>query len=302
MTSRSSGFSNLLAPEMSSIFFNKYNGWPEEFAQVFNIESSSQAYEIDSEITGLGQFVKKTEGAAISYDDPLHGRRKTYTHETFGLGYRVTKELYEDDLYGIIKKMPQALSRSARQTQEVQAWNVFNYAFNSAYTGIDGVQLVSTAHKNVTGAGGPYTNRLSTDADLSVTSLQSACQILEETTDDRDLNLMIKPKILLIGPGQKWMARELLNSEKKPHTADNEINALSDEGLKYMVCHYLTDSNAWFLLSDKADHYLKFYWRQKIQFDNDDDFDTGDAKFKSTMRFSVGFSGWRGVVGTSGSS
>jgi hypothetical protein len=123
---------------------------------------------------------------------------------------------------------------------------------------------------------------------------------MEEVTDDRDLNLMIKPRLLVVTPSQKWMARELLNSEYKPHTADNEINALADEELKYMVCHYLTDSDAWFLCSDKADHYLKFYWRQRIAMDNDDDFDTGDAKFKATMRFSVGFSGWRGIVGTSG--
>lgn len=302
MPSRSSQFSNLLAPEISNVFFEKYKQWPEEYAQVFNIESSSQAYEIDTEVTGLGQFVTKAEGTGISYDDPIPGKRKQYNHTTFGLGFRVTNELYNDDLYGVIKKMPQALARSAHQTIEVQSWSVFNNAFNSTYTGIDGAQLISTAHPNVSGAGGPYSNRLSTDADLSVTSLQSAIQLMELTTDDRDLNLMIKPKLLVIPVQLKWMTRELLNSEYKPHTADNEINALADEELKYMVSHYVTDTNAWFLLADKADHYLKFYWRQKLALDNDDDFDTGDAKFKATMRFSNGFSGWRGIVGTSGSS
>jgi hypothetical protein len=125
---------------------------------------------------------------------------------------------------------------------------------------------------------------------------------LEQTTDDRGLNLMIKPKMVLISPNQKWMAREILGSEYKPHTADNEINALKEEGLTYMVSHFVTDQNAFYVLGDKADHYLKFYWRKKAAFDNDDDFDTGDAKFKATMRFSVGFTSWRGIVGTSGSS
>lgn len=303
MPSRSSGFSNLLAPELHEVFFNKYKQYPDEYAQIFNIESSTRAYEEDVEVAGLGQLVNKAEGTAITYDDPFQSGRKRYTHSTFGLGFRVTEELYNDDLYNVIKRMPQALARSAHQTIEVQAWNVLNNAFNTTIqTGWDGLALCSTAHTNIKGIGGPYTNRLSTDADLSVTSLQSAIQIMEQTTDDRDLNLMLKGKLLVVPVATKWMARELLHSEYKPHTADNEVNALKDEDLQYLVGHYLTDSNAWFLLTAKEDHYLKFFWRKKLAFDNDDDFDTGDAKFKSTMRFSVGFSGWRGIVGTSGSS
>lgn len=303
MPSRSSGFSNLLAPELSNVFFNKYKQWADEYSAVFNVESSTRAYEEDVEVAGLGQLVSKAEGTAITYDDPYQSGRKRYTHATFGLGFRVTDELYNDDLYGIIKKMPQDLARSAHQTIEVQGANVINNAFNTTLqTGLDGSALISTTHANVKGSGGPYSNRLSTDADLSVTSLQSAIILMETTTDDRDLNLQIKPKILLITPSQKWIARELLRSEYKPHTADNEINALKEEDLSYTVNHYLTDTNAWFLLADKADHYLKFYWRQKLKFDNDDDFDTGDAKFKATMRLSVGFTNWRGIVGTSGSS
>jgi Mu-like prophage major head subunit gpT len=299
MPSRSSNFSNLIAPEISNAFFNKYNQWPDEYASVFNLESSSQAYEIDTEVTGLGQFVSKAEGNPIAYDDPIQGKRKQYTHITYGLGFRVTNELYQDDLYGVIKKMPQALARSAHQTIEVQSWNIFNNAFNTGYPGLDGVNLISTAHPNVSGTGGPYSNRLSTDADLSVTSLQAGIQLMELVTDDRDLNMMIRPKLLVVSTNQKWMARELLNSEFKPGTGDNEINAFKDEDLSYMVSHYLTSTHSWYLVADKADHYLKFYWRQKLQMDNDDDFDTGDAKFKATMRFSVGFSGWRGIVGSS---
>lgn len=303
MPSRSSGFSNLLAPELSNVFFNKYKQWPEEYNTLFNVESSTRAYEEDVEVAGLGQMVNKPEGVGITYDDPYQSGRVRYTHTTFGLGFRVTDELFNDDLYGVIKKMPQALARSAHQTIEVQGANVLNNAFNTNFNvGLDGVQLISTAHANVKQTGGPYSNRLSTDADLSVTSLQSAIILMETTTDDRDLNLQIRPRLLVITPNQKWIARELLKSEYKPHTADNEINAFKDEDLSYTVNHYLTDTNAWFLLADKADHYLKFYWRKKLAFDNDDDFDTGDAKFKATMRLSVGFTNWRGIVGTSGSS
>lgn len=301
MSSRRSGFSHLLAPGIKEIFFNRYSQFPDEYAQIFNIDTSVRQYEEDAEVAGLGKLVEKPEGQGITYDDPFQSTNKQrYTHTTFGLGFRVTEELYEDDLYGTIKRMPSALARSAHQTVEVESWNVLNNAFNAAVTGLDNVALCSTAHPNIKLLGGPYSNRLATDSDLSVTSLQSAVELMETTTDDRDLNIMLKPKLLICTPTNKWMARELLNSTQKPHTADNEINALREEELSYMVGHYLTDSDAWFLLTGKEDHYLKFYWRRKLAMDNDDDFDTGDAKFKSTMRFSCGFSGWRGIVGTPG--
>ena len=302
MASRSSAFSNLLKPELHEIFFEKYNMYPDEYGEVFNEMGSEHAYEQDGEVTGLGAMVQKQEGKAITYDDPLQGALKTYTHVPYGLGFRVTHELYKDDLYNVIKRMPQALARSAHQTKEVQSWNVFNNAFSTAYTGADGQPLISVAHPNVSVAAGsgPYSNQLATAADLSITSLQAMIELIEGSTDDRDLNLLIKPRLLVVPPHLKWMARELLNSEYKPGTADNEINSLADEELKYMVCHYLTSNSAWFLLGAKEDHYLRFFMREALDFDNDDDFDTGDAKFKAYMRFSVGFSGWRGVYGTPG--
>lgn len=300
-TSRTTGFSHLLAPGLHDIFFNKYNQWPDEYSQVFNVLTSNRNYEEDAEVVGLGKLVSKSEGAAVTYDDPYQSTdKKRYTHTAYGLGFRVTEEMYADDLYGIIKKMPASLARSAKQTTEVEAWGIFNNAFNTTNTGLDGLALCSTTHTNVKKIGGPYSNRLATDSDLSVTSLQAAIELMEDTTDDRDMNIMLKPKRLIVTPSNKWMARELLNSAQKPHTADNEINALKDEELSYFVGHYLTDDDAWFLVTDKADHYLNFFWRKKVAFGNSDDFDTGDAKFKATMRFSVGFSGWRGVVGTPG--
>jgi len=274
MPSRSSGFSNLLKPELHEIFFTKYSQYPDEYTQLFDVLSSTRAYEEDGEVTGLGKLVSKGEGSSITYDDPIQGELKKYTHSSFGLGFRVTHELYEDDQYGVIKRMPSALARSAHQTVETEAWSILNNAFSTSYLGLDNQSLCSTSHPNVgVGAGsGPYSNRLATDSDLSITSLQAAIELMETTTDDRDLNLMIKPKTLVIPVQLKWMARELLNSEYKPGTANNEINALADEELKYMVGHYLTDSDAWFLTSSKEEHYLRFFWREKVKFENDDDF------------------------------
>lgn len=303
MSSRTSAFSHLLQPALHDVFFNKYGQWPEEFSQIFNVLNTNRAYEEDSEVTGLGKLVKKSEGQVITYDDPKQAKNLVrYTPDIWSLGFRVSYELYKNDMYNIITRAPEMLARSARQTVEAEAFGVLNNAFNSAVTGRDGVALCATNHPNIAvdAASGPYSNRLATDSDLSITSLQAAVELLEGTTDDRDLNLMIKPKTLLCHYSNKWMARELLNSEHKPHTADNEINALSDEDLKYMIGHFLTDSDAWFLLTDKADHYLRFYWREQIKFDNDDDFDTGDAKFKAMCWFKAGFSGWRGIVGSPG--
>jgi hypothetical protein len=244
MASRTSAFSHLIAPNLNEIFFNRYNTFPKEYPQVFNIESSVRNYEEDAEVAGLGKFVSKTEGQPITYDEPFQSAdKKRYTHTSYALGFRVTHEMYQDDLYGIMKKMPAALAKSANQTEEAEAWSVFNNAFNAAYTGIDRVALCSTAHPAVNIVGGPYSNRLATDSDLSQTALQSAIELMEGATDDRDLNIMLKPRTLVIPYQLKWAAREILNSEKKPYTSDNEINALSDEELKYMVSHFLTDSD-----------------------------------------------------------
>lgn len=302
MPSRESGFSHLLDPSLRDIFFNKFKLWPKEYPAVFNTLTSTRAYEEDAEVAALGKMIQKPEGTSIAYDDPFQStNRKRYTFVSYGLGFRVSHELYNDDQYGIIKRMPEALSRSANQTEEVDSWQVFNNAFNTAFTGIDGQPLISTAHPNIRGLGsGPYSNRLATDADLSVTSLQAAVELMENTTDDRDINIMVKPTMLVIPVHLKWMARELLNSEYKPHTGDNEINALADEDLKYMVSHYLSSSSAWFLMAAKDQHYLKHYQREKLTFDSDDDFDTGDAKFKAFERFKADFTNWRGIVGTPG--
>jgi len=301
---RPSAFSHLLQPGLRKIFFNKYSQWEDEYTRYFNVLNSTKSYEEDGEVVGFGKLVEKPVGSPITYDDLAQSELKRYTHVAFGLGFRVTHELYMDDQYGIIKRAPASLARSAQQTTEVEAANVLNFAFNTGakYLGLDGQPLCSTAHPNVAKkvGSGPYTNRLSTDADLDITSLQDMCELMEGTTDDRDLNLMIKPELLVLDYSNQWMATELLDSSAKPHTGDNEVNAIRKKGLSSVTGHYFSDSDAWFLLSSKDEHYLNFFWREKLSFDNDDDFSTMDALYRAYMRFSVGFSGWRGVCGTSG--
>jgi len=302
MPARPSAFSHLLAPGLRKVYWEKYKALPLEYPQVFNVGSSKRAYEEDIEISSLGMAVPKPVGAPIVYDLPYEGKVKRYTHVAFGLGFRVTREMYDDDLYGIMRRMSQALAKSMKVTQEVYAWNIFNHAFNPAYPGPDGKPLCASNHPDIAGhaGSGPFANRPAVDADLSPASLQSAISAFETMTDDRGIPLVIRPKLLLVHPNNKWAARELLESEYKPYTGDNEINVLADEGLKYMICHYFTDEDMYFLVAGKDDHYLNYFWRVRPEFGHDDDFDTMDAKYRSYERFSTGFSGWRGVWGSPG--
>jgi len=301
MTTFRSNMSNLVADGLRTILFDKYNSRPKEYTKIFNIYSSKKKQEKDSAVSGFGLMPEKNEGQSIIYDDPVQGYDVTYTHITYGMGFRVTREMWEDDQYGKIKKMPRALARSAHHTVEQECANIFNYGFVTTYnSGGDAKALFATDH-TLTG-GGALGNEPDVSADLTVSSLQAAIKAMEEKTDDRGLLLAVKPRLLVVPPALKWTARELLGSKLKPYTADNEINAFEDEDLLYSVWHYLTDDDAWFLLADKDDHELNFFWRRKLDSSHDGDFDTEDLKFKATMRFSVKWSDWRGAYGSPGAS
>lgn len=295
-------FSYLLVPGLRKVFFQHLTERPEEFRQVFNAETSERAYEEDLEVAGLGTMPLKPEQTAIQYADATQGSKKRYTHKTYGLGYRVTPEMMEDDLYSTMKKMTKELAKAARNAREVNAWNVLNNAFTTEY-GFpklgNNEALIATTHTSIAGAAAG-SNRAATDADLSQTALEAAILAFENLKDETGIPVVIKPKWLIVPPDIKMTARELLGSEFKPYTANNEINALIEEGLDYMVSHYLTDLDSWFLLAGKGDHDLNFFTRQPVRFQNGDDFDTGDAKFKAFQRFSVGAGEWRGIWGSQG--
>jgi len=299
MTTRTGNFSNLLAPGLRKIFFDYLKGRPPEFDKIFNVNSSTRNYEDDFEMSMLGgSFPQKPEGESIQYVDPKAGSTVRYTHKTFGMGFRVTEEMYEDDLYNKIKKMPSGLAKAQNNTIELQAIGVLDDAFTGAtYTGFDTLALCHVSH-TILYTGGTYANKPTIDADLGLTTLQAAITNLEKTPDQDGVLAVVKPKWVIIAPDNKFIAREILRSEYKPYTSGNEINALLDEELKYFVSHYLSDTDAWFVQC--TTHDLNWFWRRKPRFDNSDDFDTGDAKYKGTHRSIQGFGDWRGIYGSSG--
>jgi phage major head subunit gpT-like protein len=293
MTTRTGNFSYLLAPGLRKVFFDQYKALPSEYDHIFNINTSTRNYEDDLEITMLGgTFPSKDEGVSITYVDPKQGNTKRYTHKSFGMGFRVTHEMWSDDLYGPMKKMSQGLAKAAKNTVEVQAIGVVDDASSgSTYTGFDGYPLAYTAH-TILYTGGTYANRPTTYGVLGLTTLQAAIIRMEKTPDQDGVLCLIKPKLLIVPPDLRFVAKEILKSEYKPYVANNEINPLADEGLSYFVSHYMSSTTMWCLIGDTHD--LNFFWREKTVFENSDDFDTGDAKFKAYHRHSQGFGDWRG--------
>jgi len=309
-------FSQLMAPGLYDTFLH----WvdllqrDEEYSHLFHVETSKMAYEDEVEFAGLPPMVEKPEGESIVYSDAIQGGAKRFLHLTFGLGIRASFELFEDDQYGVINQIPKALARSAQFVKEQQAANVFNLGFTTVTT-TDGLSLFNTAHpllggaaatsvapgvSNIIASAGTYPNRPLTDVDLSFTAIQLMVNHFERLPDSQGLPVSIKPRTVVIPPELKWIAREILGSPHKPYTSDNEINAILAEDLNYFVSHYLTSQSAWFVLSDKMSHRLKFFVRHELDEDFADDFDTRTIKQVAFMRFSVGATVWEGTWGSNG--
>ncbi|MCK9370595.1 Mu-like prophage major head subunit gpT family protein [Candidatus Dojkabacteria bacterium] len=288
-----------LDANLNSMYQDGLEGWGNEYQKVFNVLNSTKQTEQDSYESGFGAMPEKPEGVAATYDTIYPGIKETYTHKTYALGYEITEEAIEDNLQTpeTFNKLPQALSRSGEETIELTAANVFNNGFST--NGFDGVPLFSESHPKV--GGGTQSNKPSTDADLSITSLTAGLTAIEKFTDERGLKKPTKAVLLLV-PVDLWnVAEELLESEYKPYVANNEVNALQKKDLQYFVYHYLTDTDAWFLLAEKSAHMLKFYWRVKPgALRRGTDFDSTNLKHLARMRFSVGYSHHMGTYGTSG--
>ena len=293
-------FSQLLVPGLRRVFFQHLKERPTQYDKIFNTHTSSRAFEEDLEVAGLGTMPTKLEGTATIYQDAIQGGKKRYTHISFGLGFRVTIEMMEDDLYNVMRRMSRELAKAARNVREVRSFNVFNNAFTTefGFQKFGNNEALIGTHTLL--GGGTFANRPATDADLGIASLEAAILNYDTLVDEQNMPALIMPKVVLVHPEFKQVARELLNSEFRPYTANNEINAIMQEGLTWFMSQYLTDTDAWFLLADKADHDLNFFERAAVRFQNGDDFDTGDAKFKAFQRFSVGAGEWRGVYGSTG--
>lgn len=297
MSTVRASFGDLLKPGFRDIFFQKFKKYPNEMSKIVNELSSSRQYEEDSYVSGFGSVPEKVEGVSVTFDDPYQGYDKRYTHTTFGMGFRVTREMYEDDLYGKMRKMPLALARSMHITAEQDAANIYNRAFNSSYTGGDGKELCATDHPLL--AGGTEQNELTNVSDLNADTFEQALIDIAATTDDRALALQLMPKMLLVAPSNAWRAAKLLQSSSEPGSANNDVNPA--KGILpggYTVNHYLTDSDAWFILCD--DHAVNWFWRRKPEFDQDNETATQDAIYVATARWSNGWSEWRGIFGSPG--
>lgn len=294
-------FGKALYPGVNTWYGDAYNEHPEEWSMLVDTETSNRAYEEDVGKSGFGLATIKEEGASIQYDTESQAFMTRYIHVVFGKGFIVTREMFEDDLYDVVgKRRSRALAFAMRQTKETIVANVYNRAFNGSYTGGDGLELLSDAHLNH--SGGTWSNELATAADLSEASLEQSCIDIMDWTDDRGLQISVMPRCLVVPSELVFEAHRILKSTLRVGTADNDPNALRDmgkfpEGIKSN--HYLTDEDAWFIRTN-VQNGMKLYQRRNIEFREDSDFDTENAKFKSTERYSVGWTDPRGLFGSPG--
>lgn len=298
MPMNTGNFGALLWPGISKVYGLEYKDHPEEYSEIFDEFSSDKSFEEDLMVTGFGQASEKSQGAAVQYDTAQQGFKSRYNMTTYGLGFIVTREMYEDDQYNTIMKYSRALARSMRKTKEVLGANVLNNGFDNTYTGGDGLELFSTAHINING--GTWQNELTTAADLSEASLEQAYIDIGGFTDDRGLIINARPTKLIVPRQLEFEATRILKTDGRVGTADNDLNAIkSMGGLPFVVNHYLTDTDAWFLKTDVMDG-LKYYNRREMEFTQDNDFDTENAKYKATFRCDFGWTDPRGAYGTPG--
>jgi len=290
-------FAKLLWPGLNKIYGKAYDEHKVEWTDLFDEFTSRRAWEEDLSISSFGLARVKGEGEAIEYDTERQGYLQRYSHVVYALGFSITKEMFEDDLYDVVgERRARGLAFSMRQTKETIAANVYNRAFTSTYAFADGKELLATDHPNV--AGGTWANELATSADLSEASLEQACIDIMKYTNDRGLKIAVRPTKMIV-PVDLWPeATKLLETQYEMGTNNNTISIVYKK-FPLIVNHYLTDSDAWFLRTDVSDG-MKYFQRREDRFDMDNDFDTENAKFKATARYSFGATDPRGLYGSPG--
>jgi len=291
-----------LLPGLNALFGLEYARYGEQHKEIYEIESSERSFEEETKLSGFAAAAVKSEGSAIQYEAGQEAWTARYNHETIALGFSLTEEAVEDNLYDSLSaRYTKALARAMAYTKQVKAAAVLNNGFNSAYTGGDGSALFSASHSLV--SGGTNSNIPSTPADLNETSLEAAVIQIAAWTDERGLLIAAKPRKLVVPPALQFVATRLLETEQRVGTTDNDINALKNNGSipeGYAINHFLTDTNAWFLTTDVPNG-LKHFVRQPLATSSDSDFDTGNMRFKARERYSFGVSDPLGIFGSSGS-
>lgn len=297
MTISTGNFPELLWPGIKAIWGNTYNDYPTLYTKVFTMKKSDKAFEKEQGVTGLPLASVKDQGSPVSFVDPFQGYQKEYVNITYGIGASVTKEMFDDSQYGYINSLPEMLARSMRQTEETTHWNVLNNGFSSTVTGADGVSLFNASHPMV-GGGTALRNQLATASDLTMTALETAFTDIMDFYDDQLLKIRVLPKKLAV-PTAIWaVARKIMETEKAVGSADNDKNVLMG-ALELVVCPWLTDTDAWFVITD-APNGLVSYTRQEAELDRDNDFDTKNLKFTAIRRWIPSWTDWRGAYGSAG--
>ena len=290
-----------LLPGLNALFGLEYARYGEEHKEIYETETSERSFEEETKLAGFSAAPVKPEGQAIAYDNAQEAWTARYNHETIAMGFSITEEAIEDNLYDSLSaRYTKALARAMAYTKQVKAAAVLNQGFNSAVTYGDGVSLFSTAHPLI--SGGTNSNRPATAADLNETSLENAVIQIAGWTDERGLLIAAKPKKLIVPPALMFVATRLLETELRVATADNDINAIKNNGSipeGYTVNHFLTDTNAWFLTTDVPNG-LKHFVRMPLSNSMDGDFDTGNVRYKARERYSFGVSDPLGIFGSPG--
>ena len=290
-----------LEPGLNALFGMEYNRYEQQHAEIFETESSDRAFEEETLIVGFGNAKVKTEGQGVAFDQASEGFTSRYSHETIALAFALTEEAIEDNLYDRLgARYTKALARSMAHTKQVKAASVLNNAFSSSFTGGDGKALVATDHPLA--GGGTLSNRPSTYTDLNETSLEDALISISTFVDDRNMVIALQGQKLVVPPQLQFVADRLLQTPGRVATSDNDINALKNMGMipeGYTVNNFLTDTDAWFLLTDCPDGF-KHFERSPLSTSMEGDFDTGNVRFKARERYSFGFSNPRAVFASQG--
>jgi hypothetical protein len=292
-----------LLPGLNALFGLEYARYGEEHKEIYETEKSERSFEEETKLSGFSAAPVKNEGQAIAYDNAQEAFTARYNHETIALGFSITEEAVEDNLYDSLSaRYTKALARAMAYTKQVKGAAVINNGFTAGYVGGDGATLFSTQHPLVNG--GYNSNRPTTPADLNETSLEAAVIQIAQWTDERGLLIAAKPRKLIVPPSLMFVATRLLETNLRVGTTDNDINALKNNGSipeGYTVNHFLTDVNGWYLTTDVPNG-LKHFERSPLENKMDGDFDTGNVRYKSRERYSFGWSDPLGVFGSPGSS
>jgi phage major head subunit gpT-like protein len=291
-------FKDELDPAIRQIFLDRYSEEPQVMPEVFNVVSSTRDSETDSATTGFGMLIETSELGALDYEDPVKMYKTVYSHKKYTKGFKVSKELMEDDQHNVIARLPKLLAKSTVRTTEYFAASVLNNGFSTSYTSYgDGNPLLSTSHDRADG-GTAQSNASSTGITLTETNLETGRLALEKVLDDKGQIVTFQADKLIIPVDLRKTAQILTQSTLRPGTANNDVNIF--EGVfKIVPWRYLTSSTAWFL-QDSSEHLLNFFWRVKPEFKSDYNFDADAALYKVRIRFSTGWSDWRGFWGSKG--